>query len=115
AMPTDHSVEQTRALMIFLKPILVGGHSLETQDVDGFQIGIHFDKSVCVEQILDPLHGWLRKVIFASRTDTLILRKLDLRHDFRATRAFLEQTARNVFLLPTLCLDCWFAKDWHDS
>src|SRR5205823_13084690 len=59
----DDSVEKPRALMVFFEPIRIASHSLKAQDVDRFQVGICFYKSVRVEQILNPLLGRLRKVI----------------------------------------------------
>ena len=58
--------------MVFFEPIFIRSHSLKPQQVDGFQIGIHFYKSLRVEQILNPLPGRLRKVIVAAWTDALI-------------------------------------------
>src|SRR5712692_9933504 len=54
SVSADHSVEETGAFLIFFEAIFVTGHSLETQNIDGPQIGIHFYKSVRIEQILDP-------------------------------------------------------------
>ena len=109
----DDSVEKPRALMVFFEPILIASHSLKAQDVDRFQVGICFYKSLRVEQILNPLLGRLRKVIVTAWTDTLILRDLVFRHDFGTARALLKKTARNFLLFAGLSLDCWLLENCH--
>src|SRR6266446_3952301 len=109
----DDSVEKPRALMVFFEPIRIASHSLKAQDVDRFQVGICFYKSVRVEQILNPLLGRLRKVIVTAWTDTLILRDLVFRHDFGTARALLKKTARNFLLFAGFSLDCWLLENCH--
>jgi len=53
-------------------------------------------------------------VIVAARTDALILRQLDFRHDFRTARALLKKTARNVPLSAASRLNCWLLEDCHE-
>src|SRR5438128_2190702 len=112
---SNNNVAQSRAVVVFLESIFIGDHSLKTQDVHGFQIGIHFYKRVRVEQILNPLFSWLRKVIVAARTDALILRKLNFRHDFRTAGALLKKTTRNVPLSAALRLNCWLLENCHET
>src|SRR6266496_4201574 len=111
SIATYYSVEQSGAFVVFLEPIFIRNHSLETQDVHGFQVGIHFHKSFRVEQILNPLHSRLRKVIVAAGTNTLILRQLGLRHHFRTAGALLKKAPRNFSLLTGLRLDCWLPEN----
>src|SRR5262249_43399912 len=63
--------------------------------------------------VLNSLLGWLRKMIIAAWTDSLVLRELDLRHHLRAAGTFLEKTARNLFLLSAFCLDYRFLENRH--
>src|SRR5205814_8434472 len=109
------SVKESGGSLVVFEAIFVAGHSLKPQGVHGFQVGIHFDKRVRVEQILNSLPGGLRKVILAARTDALILCKLDFRHDFRTARALLKKTTRNFPLFAGLRLNCWLLENCHET
>src|SRR5262249_28922353 len=113
AVSADHSIEQAGALLIFFQPILVCRHSLKAQHVNGFQVGVHFYKTIRIEQTLDSLPGRLRMMIIAARTDTLILRELSFRNNLSAAGALLKQTARNFPLFAGLRLNRWFFKNRH--
>ena len=115
AMPGDDGVEEPRALMIFLETVRVRGHSLEPQHVNGPQVGVHLYEGIRIEQTLDSFAGRLRLMIVAARTDTLILRQLNIRHDLSAAGAFLKNAARHFTLFAGLRLDCWFLKDCHGN
>jgi hypothetical protein len=52
-------------------------------------------------------------MIIAARTDTLILRELDFRHDLGTARTFLKKTLRDFALLAILLFDCWFFENGH--
>ena len=104
-MSADDGIEQSRARLITLEAIFIGGHALKTQRVDGFQIGIHFDETLRIEQIVDSFLGREGEMIIAARTNPQIFDELDFVHDFAATRTFLEKPVRNVALLPTLCFE----------
>ena len=104
-MSANHRVDEARALLIFLETVLVCRHSLEPQDVDRLQIGIHLHERVWIEQTLDPFAGGLRLMIVAARTNTLILRQLSIGHGLSAAGAFLKNAARHFTLLAGVCLD----------
>jgi hypothetical protein len=112
-MSANDGVDEPRALLIFLETVLIRGHSLEPQEVDRPQVGIHLYKGIRIEQTLDSLTGRLRVMIIAARTDTLILPQLHFGDDLSATRAFLKNAARNLTLFAGLRLDCWFLKNRH--
>ena len=114
-MPSDDRVEKPSALMIFFETVLVPGHSLEPQHVNGPKVGVHFYEGVRIEQTLDSFARRLRLMIIAARTDTLILRQLSIRHDLSAAGAFLENAARHFTLFAGLRFDCWFLKNCHGN
>ena len=114
-MPGDDGVEQPCALMIFLETVLVRGHSLKPQHVDGPEVGIHLYEGIRIEQALDSFAGRLRLMIVAARTNTLILRQLSIGHDLSAAGAFLKNAARHFALLAGLRLDYWFLKNCHEN
>src|SRR5215510_7730795 len=112
-MSANNGVDEPCALVIFLETVLVRCHSLELQDVDGPQVGVHLYERVRIEQTLDSLAGGLPLMIVAARTDALILRELNLGHDLSAAGTLLKKTARNFLLFAGLRLDCWFFKNRH--
>src|SRR4051812_19748780 len=97
-MPGDDGVEESCALMIFLETILVTSHSLKPQHVNGPQVGVHLYESIWIEQTLDAFAGWLRLMVIAARTDTLILRQLTIGHHLSAAGAFLKNATRHLTL-----------------
>src|SRR5437660_7960630 len=115
SIATDHSVKKASPLVVFFEPIRIRSHSLKTQDVHGFQVGIHFHERVRIEQILNPLLSRLCEVIVAARTDTLILRQLDFRNSFGTAGALLKDTTRNFPLFAGLSFNCWLLENCHWS
>jgi hypothetical protein len=115
AVSADHSVEETGGFLIFFEAIFVARHSLETQNINGPQIGIHLHKGLGIEQIFEPLLSRLRKMIIATWTNALVLRELDFRHNFRTPGTFLEKTMRNIPLFLSLRFDCWFFENGHGN
>jgi len=57
----------------------------------------------------------LREMIIATRTDALILRELDFRHNFGTAGTFLEKTVRDIAFLRTFRLDRWFFENRHGN
>ena len=112
-MPADDGVDEPCGLMIFLETVLVCGHSLETQQVNGPQVGVHLYKAIRIEQTLDSFAGRLRLMIVAAGTDTLILRQLSFGHDLSAAGAFLKNAARHFTFFSGRRLDCWFLENCH--
>ena len=55
----------------------------------------------------------LREVIFAARTDALILRELDLVHDFGAAGTLLPKALWHLALLAALRFERGFFEDGH--
>ena len=114
-MSADDGIAESRALLVFLEPILVRRYSLEPQDVNGPQLGVHLYKRLRIEQSVDSLHGRLRLMVIATRADALILRQLNIGHDLSAAGAFLKNAARHFTLSAGRCLDCRFLKNRHGN
>src|SRR6476659_4352747 len=112
-MPANHRADEARIYLIFLETVRVCRHSLEPQDVDRLQIGIHLHKRFRIEQTLDSFAGRLRLMIVAARTNTLILRQLSIGHGLSAAGAFLKKAAWHFTLFAGLRLDCWFLENCH--
>src|SRR5438034_613446 len=54
SISADHGVEQAGAPLIFFEAILIARHSLKAQNVDRFQVTIHFHEGVRIDNLLDP-------------------------------------------------------------
>ena len=112
-MTADDSVGKSGPFLITFEPVLVAGHSLKTQGVDRFQIGIHLEEGLGIEQIADPVLGRKGEVIIAPRTNAQIFIQLDFVNHFIAARALLKQPLRNVALLARLSFECRFFENVH--
>ena len=74
---------------------------------------VEFDETFRIAKILDPLLRRLREMIIAPRTDALVLRELDLVHDFGAAGTFLPETLRHLALSFALGLKRGFFENGH--
>ena len=115
SMAANDSVSQPGAFLIILEAVFVACHALKTQRVDGFQIGIHFDERLRIEQIVDSVLGRNGKVIIAPRTNAQILIQLDFMDHFIAAGAFLKQALRNVAFLARLGFERRFFENGHGN
>ena len=116
----DHSVtahdrvDQSGAFLIFLEPILVGGHALKSAACrPRRRSASRLDEAFRIEQVFDSLLGRLRKMIIAARTDALVLDQLDFVHDLGAARTFLPETLRHLAFLAALRLERGSFENGH--
>ena len=113
SMAADDGVGQTGAFLITFEAVLVTGHSLKTQRIDRFKIGIHLKESLRIEEIVDPVLGREGKVVIATRTNAQIFVQLDLMNHFIASGTFLEKALRNIAFFARLSLERRFFENGH--
>ncbi len=113
SMTANDGVSQSGSFLIIFEPIFVTGHSLKTQGVDRFQIGIHLKEGLRIEQIVDPVLGREGKVIFAPRANAQIFIQLDFMDHFVAAGTFLKKPLWNVTFLARLSFERRFFENGH--
>ena len=57
SMAANDGIGQSGAFLITFEAVLVAGHSLKTQRIDRFKIGIHLKERLRIEKIADPVLG----------------------------------------------------------